>query len=148
MSGLVKTVDISELDVIVDKLRGLPDRQPILMRSVAALVRSQTKERIDTEKRAPDGTEWPDWSERYAARRKSHHSLLMGEGNLLLSINEQNTNVGDDFAEVGSNLVYAAAQDQGYAKRNLPAREFLGLSDGNKREIEVEIADWLGASFA
>jgi len=145
MAGISKTVDISELDLMAAKLQGLKDEQPILMRSVAALMRSQTQERIDTEKRAPDGTPWPQWSERYARTRKSHHSLLESSGDLLASIAEDS---GSDWAEVGSNLVYAAAQDQGFEDNNLPAREFLGLSDENKREIHAEISDWLGASFA
>ena len=39
-----------------------------LMRQLGAAVESQTKRRIQDEKRGPDGRRWPPWSERYAAR--------------------------------------------------------------------------------
>jgi len=108
---------------------------------VGGMVEDQTRRRIDAEKRAPDGTPWAPWSQRYADRiarrnRTSARSLLIGRGDLLGSI--QNYTAGPDVV-VGTNLEYAAPHQFGLPGETgggIPARPYLGLSIDNGREIE------------
>jgi len=118
-----------------------------LLDIVGALVVSQTQRRIHEEKRAPDGTEWDDWSDAYAGHKhgaKGHephpgqlrnadgHSLLELFGNLLTSITHV---VHDNEVEIGSNLAYAGAQNM--------TRPFLGLSDANESELDRLVSSYL-----
>ncbi|CAA0097613.1 Uncharacterised protein [BD1-7 clade bacterium] len=111
-----------------------------LLPSLATEGESQTRRRIETEKTAPDGSPWLAWSEGYTKTRHSNHSLLENEGNLLDSITADHN---ADTAIWGSNLPYAAAQQFGYKKRNLPAREYLGLSQANRADMIAIIDNWV-----
>jgi phage virion morphogenesis protein len=102
----------------------------------------QTRRRIQQEKESPDGTPWPEWSERYAETRHGGHSLLQGEGSLLDSIQ---ASPEGSTAIWGSNLVYAALQNFGGdpVGINVPSREYLGLSEENLADIEQLAIDWI-----
>lgn len=113
-----------------------------LQEGLAAEVEDQTRRRISEEKAAPDGAEWPDLSAKYAAK-KAHVSsggLLESGGDLLDSIHSE---LSGGAVEVGSNLVYAAPHQYGWDKKNIPQREYLGLSDENKRDLDSLVSDWL-----
>ena len=73
-------------------------------------------------------------------KRHGGHSLLEREGGLIDSITSDSR---DSEAIWGSNLVYAAAQNFGYENNNLPAREFLGLSEENTQDMLALIDDWI-----
>lgn len=110
---------------------------------IGVLIENSTKRRIANEKATPDGEAWADWSDSYAASRKSGHSLLQGEGDLLDSI--QSYTSGTDI-EVGTNLVYGAIQHFGGAevgRPGHPAREYLGLSDLDRDDITELATDRL-----
>lgn len=111
-----------------------------LLEDVGAEVESQTRRRIQSEKTAPDGEAWDPWSERYALTRHGGQSLLQGEGALLDSIQHL---VDSNEAVIGSNMVYARAQNEGNPDQNLPAREYLGLSPENIRDVDDVMNDWL-----
>jgi phage virion morphogenesis protein len=114
---------------------------------IGGLVEDQTKRRIADDKTAPDGDRWASWSARYAARIKKRNrttarSLLVGEGNLLGSI--QNLVAGTEI-QVGSNLEYAAVHQFGSTDGlTIPARPYLGLSSADRAEIEDLIVTRLG----
>lgn len=112
--------------------------------AVGQLIENQTKERIATGKRSPDGEPWSAWSRAYAQTRSARHSLLVGDdANLMGSI--QNYTMGR-VAEVGTPLIYGAIHQFGGAgagKPGLPGREYLGLSDEDRREIEALVIDSL-----
>lgn len=137
------------VDVEVDRgsLQRLQDalnrfrRTPLthLNDAIAAEVVSQTQHRISTEKTAPDGKAWEEWSESYAKHRHSGHSLLMNEGDLLGSIVAERS--GSEVI-VGSPLKYAAAQQAGYAPRNLVARPYLGIAQKNETSLAAILDDW------
>lgn len=125
-----------------------------LLEGIGQEVEAQTRHRIQEEKRAPDGSEWPDWSEKYAASRHgaraAHgphpgqlraaggHSILQLDGHLLDSI--QFVVEGDDVL-IGSNMVYAATHQ--FGRGAIPKREFLGLSEQNADDIEQLTAEFL-----
>jgi len=140
-------VDLSGVERLVkrlEQLRHMGTRG--LMDAVGAEVESQTRRRIAEEKESPQGDPWPAWSQDYAATRHGGHSLLQGEGHLLDSITYA-VGISGDYAEVGSNLVYAAIhQFGGQAGRNravtIPDRPYLGLSEDNLRDLAGLVDDW------
>ena len=141
MSGAVIQVDIEGLDVVEQRLLALGrDDWSGLLDAVGGVVESQVRRRISDLKRAPDGSAWPAWSDDYAKTRHSGHSLLENEGDLLDSV--QYVVQGDEL-RVGAAVDYAAAQQYGREEVNLPAREFLGLSDEDASEVVKTIDDFL-----
>lgn len=119
-----------------------------LLRVVGAEVESQTRIRIQEEKRSPEGELWPSLAfsteERYEDLGKStdRSRLLQFEGRLLDSI--ESMVMGDDLL-IGSNLEYARVHQMG--SDTIPAREYLGISDKNQLDIEQMVADFIGDLF-
>ncbi len=103
-----------------------------LLATLAFAGEVQTRWRLATEKASPAGEAWPTWSEVYAARRHGGHALLENEGALIDSI-ESGTD--GDTAFWGSDLIYAATHQYGDDDRNIPQRQYLGVSSNNKREM-------------
>ena len=108
-----------KLNAVLDTLARQPS--PDLVRAIGEEVVQQTRDRIEDEKRAPDGTPWQPWAPAYAATRGAQHSLLIDTEDLLSSIK---TIQRGNAVQVGSALVYARRQDT--------ARPFIGLSDQNE----------------
>jgi phage virion morphogenesis protein len=136
-------VDFAELQRRVDAISDMDTRH--LMDSIGAEVTTQTQRRISDEKTSPDGVAWPKWSDAYAKTREGGQSLLLNEGDLVRSITHV-VELGGREVDVGSNLVYAKIQNFGGAKvgkPNLPAREWLGLSNENKRDVQMVSSDFL-----
>ena len=116
-----------------------------LLRRMGAEVKTQTKERIQSKKRAPDGTPWKPWSADYAATRHANHSLLINEGHLQNSISFRST---ADVVSIGSHLEYARIHQLGGKTRKgivLPARPYLDveLEDPEGRhDLEDILGNW------
>lgn len=140
MAGVSLQFQLTELAEVQKFLNDLGsfDREQLLD-EVGAELESQTRRRIAEEKETPEGDAWAEWSPDYQKTRHSGHSLLMNEGDLLDSI--QYNLLGAAAVEVGSNLVYAAAQHFGF-KGNL-GREYLGLSADNRQDIDLIVADFM-----
>lgn len=137
MTGVAVETDVR---IPVSALMRLSDDELALIAyDVGTLIEDQTKVRIADEKTAPDGSEWPAWSEAYAETRKSHHSLLVDQGNPGLLDSIQNYTTGLQ-AVVGTNLVYGAIHQFGSEDGKLPAREYLGLSAEHGTAIEDLVA--------
>lgn len=142
MAGVNFTFDTSDYQVVVDALarwaRGAG--MAALNRAMAAEVESQVRRRIEDERTSPEGNPWADWSPGYAATRHGGHRLLQNEGDLLDSINALAT---ADRAEVGTNLVYGAVHQFGFAAKNIPARPYLGLSSENAEDVMDVVETWV-----
>ncbi|BCS94612.1 Mu phage tail completion protein GpG [Desulfoluna limicola] len=138
-TGIIITHDMAKLTQRLDRLTHLALDD--LLDNMGSEVENQTRRRISDEKTAPDGSDWPEWSERYAATREEHHSLLQGEGDLLDSMTYD---VEGDAVVVGSPLVYAAIQHFGgeAVGKALPPHPYLGLSDENEEDLMALIDDW------
>lgn len=136
--------------LVIDLRRMLPFRQRLRMLSSMRLGRlyqvlgseleSQTRRRIAEEKSAPDGENWDEWSEAYAARRPKRGGLLDLDGGLVESIAFE---VTGDAIVVGSNLVYALVHQEGFDKKNIPARPYLGVSDENLEDLGQLVIDFI-----
>ncbi|USH01069.1 phage virion morphogenesis protein [Grimontia kaedaensis] len=135
------------------ELRGIERLNRVLLRltkvdtqeamgALANLVESQTRSRLEDDKRSPDGNLWPAWSDSYAATRHGNHRLLENEGHLIDSLVSV---VRDDGAEVGSNLVYASTHQYGDSRRGIPQRAFLGVNDDDLFALEAALNAWADA---
>lgn len=144
MAGSSLDIDLSQLTRVQRALLGVSStRMDDLLGAVGTEVESQTRRRIDDEKRSPEGELWAPWSERYAKTRHSGHSLLQSEDHLLDSI--QHLVMGADL-QVGSNLVYANVHQEGF--EDIPARPYLGTSRDDEQDILGVVDDFLGTQMA
>ena len=147
MAGTVLQFDLSGISRLEKRLAKLahPDTRSLLD-ALGAEGESQTRRRLDEEKTGPDGKAWPEWSERYAATRRSGQSLLVAGGDLLDSIQHL---VSGDTAEWGTNLIYGAIQQFGGEEvgMNIPPRPYLGLSPENMADLEAVVDNWVDAQL-
>ena len=133
------TFDTSDVLRVMRRLSKLINPAiPDLMERFGIIVESQVKQRIQDEKKSPDGDDWPDWSDAYAESKPQRGSLLQLENNLLESIQFL---LSGKEVEIGSNLVYAAVHQFGF--KGIKAREYLGLSPDNDEEIAETLNIWV-----
>jgi phage virion morphogenesis protein len=130
------TIDASGLEQMARALNAISEgvRTNRALLGVGAIVTSQTRHRIDSEKRDPWGKSWPRWSPEYAKTRHANQSLLMSSGLLRDSITHQITRSG---VIVGSNRFYAKWHQEGTSK--MPERAFLGIGPDDAEEIEQTV---------
>lgn len=155
MSGFALQYELRNFAGITEHMARLENLDKSgLLEAIGAELESQTRRRIQEEKKSPDGEDWAEWSATHAATRHGGQSLLQGEGNLLDSIQFV---VTGDQVEVGSNMVYAGVMQYGAkqgefgrSSRNgpipwgdIPAREYLGISDENAADIVAVANDWI-----
>lgn len=143
MAGAQIRVDVRDLERLAGSLDAPGHELRDLSELLAGEVESQTRRRVQVEKRSPAGVPWAPWSPSYARTRHGGHSLLRSRGGLLDSL------VADASADgfvVGSNLVYAATHQ--FGRGNIPARPYLGMNRENERDLEVLAAEWLDDYFA
>lgn len=165
MTGVAITTEIDGIDRLNARLDRLarPDL-PRLLHQLVAEGESQTRRRIESERRGPDGEPWADWSERYAAGRHHGHSLLIASGHLRDSI----TGYVDGLAAGwGSNLAYAAVHQFGYdgavhvaersrtvrtrggrdaSGRFLPSQTSTRVTAAHERHLHIPARPYLGIS--
>ncbi|PRA87925.1 phage virion morphogenesis protein [Ochrobactrum sp. MYb29] len=124
-----------------------------LAEGIGRLVQEQTRQRIEEEKRSPDGGAWKP--------NITRTSILYRSGALSRSIDYIAT---PDSVMVGSALVYARIHQLGGVIRpngakalafmignqlhlvqsvTIPARRYLGLSSANQSEIVDATEDWM-----
>tara|TARA_R110001599_G_scaffold234896_1_gene434125 strand:+ start:284 stop:724 length:441 start_codon:yes stop_codon:yes gene_type:complete len=116
------------------------------MKSIGEEMVNRTQQRF-RDKEAPDGTPWEDNSSVTEAR-KGHGRVLEGESGELAK--QFSYSATSDSVEFGSLMVYAAMQNFGGSKSafphlwgDIPAREFMGLSDDDEDEVLAILADHL-----
>ncbi|MDQ7091759.1 MAG: phage virion morphogenesis protein [Methylococcales bacterium] len=138
--GLDIQVDAGSIQRLQERLRAI-QHLPLhsLREDLAAEVVSQTQRRISDEKTDSEGNVWAEWSEDYAAKRHSDHSLLMSEGDLVDDIHFQ---VEGSQVVVGSGLIYAATHQMGDDSRNIKGRPFLGISTDNENDLIQILDQW------
>ena len=138
----VITIEIDDRE-IRDGLRALEtklgDLRPVF-RDIGEALLNSTRERFNTQT-APDGSPWAQLSPDYKQRKKKHSDLILTlNGYLRGTLNYQATR---DELRVGTPMIYGAAHQFGRPDINLPAREFLGLSDDDSAMILDTLSEWL-----
>lgn len=122
------------IDKILKKLKKTEDLRPLHKR-IGLLVSSTTKLRFN-KGTDPKGNPWKPRSSKYVERLSKQGRLgprvLILSGRLQRSISF-NSNARE--VNVGSDLVYASVHNRGYSPRNIPKRQYLGLSERDRREI-------------
>jgi len=155
VSGFAITHHLQDFERLTTRLQRMERiDKGALLDVLGNLMANQTRRRIQDEKQSPSGEPWQEWSATHAATRHSGQSLLQGGGDLQDSI--QHVVTGDQV-ETGSNMVYAGVQQRGAKQgefgrtgRNgpipwgdMPAREYLGLSEENAAELIDTANRWL-----
>ena len=134
-------VDIKGLERLQQRIARIQDMDLTgLKDAIGAEVESQTRRRLDEEKGSSEGDPWEAWSARYAATRHGGNSLLVGQGDLLDSMQYL---VDGNQIVIGTNLIYGATHQFGDGDRGIPERPYLGLSDDNLTDLEDVVDDWV-----
>jgi len=134
---------LEQLQRRIDRLTR-PDRRRLLD-AVGAELETQTRRRLSTEKKGPDGKPWAPLSPGYAAWKRKLYGdigLLELRGDLIDSIQFL---VTGGQVEVGSIQPYAAIQQFGGAEVGRPGhppRPYLGLSAENKKDLVQVVHDF------
>lgn len=151
--GVSITLDGASFGAAMARMRSLVSFDPApLMEEIAALGESQTRRRISEDKTAPDGTPW--------APNRNGTPILAETGQHLLaslawyaSAEEAVWGASWEFAHVHQEGMVIAAKNAPYltffsggswhkAKSvTIPARPFVGLSEGDRAEITDLVSD-------
>lgn len=103
---------------------------------VGEAIAEDARLRLEDDDEAPDGTQWDDWSEEYAASRTASDKLLYDEGRLSDSLDVR---MRGGVMRLESNVPYARAQMYGNPDTNLPTRPYAGIS----RDLEASLSEIL-----
>lgn len=120
-----------------------------LFTEIGSILEASARERIESTKRAPDGTPWLPISEAWIERKRERgyaEGILTMRGDLLNSITFEAGQAHVDI--IAGPTDYAAIhQFGGAAGRNhatqIPARPYLGVSAEDAAEIQEAAEDWL-----
>jgi phage virion morphogenesis protein len=118
-----------------------------LMRALGRRVEDQTRRRIASEHRSPDGKNWPALAARTIAM-KGHSRPLFNTGDMIGSLQTQ----ASTFRSTVSTGVHYAGYQQFGTKRNprgspIPPRPFMGVSDSNELDLEKVSSDFVLRQF-
>ncbi len=149
MSGEIVTIEVKD-ETLREKLASLLQSLQstrTLMANIAMSMKESAKDQFESEK-GPDGTAWPPLAESTKKRLEKHGwtgKMLRRSGGLLDSIHADH---GDDYAQIGTKLVYARIHHLGgQAGRNhavtIPARPYLPVSadGGISEDAKTDILD-------
>lgn len=148
MSGSAIALDVSDLERMSRDIAQAMNRlsnmdQAQLLHEMGVEMEGQTKERFE-EKKSPSGSPWRHWSPRYAERQRRSNpgaSILRGGGpGLYESISSRVTRQG---LVVGSRMVYAGVHQEGWAAKNIPARQYLGISRENQEDLVTIMSEFI-----
>jgi phage virion morphogenesis protein len=141
MAGSFVSVDVLGEEAIAKALNRLlsqsEDLSPAL-REIGEHMLESTQNRMSKEL-SPDGQSWEPLSINTIENKSlsgQSDKILRGYGTLADLLNYQ---LNGNQLMFGSNMEYAATHQFGREKANIPARQFLGVSDSD----EVEILDIL-----
>lgn len=128
------------LKVFTDLAAAGADLSPV-MREIAGMLADASEQAFANESDPNTGEAWKPLTESHKARRQEKGytgPILQMTGSLAASIQ---SDWGRDFAQVGSNKIYAAIHQHGgtsdmrSANAAIPGRPFLGAGDDDREEI-------------
>lgn len=157
MPGARLTVELTGIEEAERRLRALAEAGHDLtpaMRDIGEYLVRTTKDRFADE-RGPDGTPWAPLTDRTRRRKRRNTGRILTEHGFLGG--QIAYQAGPAEVEAGSPLVYAGTHQFGAEEGSfgstsgggpipwgdIPAREFLGLSDADGDEIEDILRDYL-----
>jgi phage virion morphogenesis protein len=139
MSSLIE-INTDQLQRLIRKTQTAASRDDVegLLDAVGQTAEDHARKRILQTKRAPDGEAWKPWSDSYAKyrRRQSKPGSLLHQSGDLARRMTHTVDVGSDSVDVGSNMIYAGAQQYGYD--GIPARPYLDTEPGFADSAEAD----------
>ncbi|PPS21217.1 phage virion morphogenesis protein [Brachyspira murdochii] len=149
MSAEVFITDIEEIKKLQDKLKSLKlssSEERDILEAIGTEIETQIEERFENQ-RDVSGNKWQDISQKtreYYNKKGIVGSILSRTRQLRDTIESQ---VNNSQLLTGATKVYAAVHNFGDDSRNIPQREFLGLSSDNYADIENIINEFLENSI-
>jgi len=161
---MAKTVlDLSKFATMLERaVSGKIDYRPLL-KTIRVILVSGVRGFFD-QSRDPEGVPWkPLKRPRYRPlrrgqkhrKRKSPLGIdkpLVDTGTLMRSVTAGGRGKVEEMTDtsitLGSNLIYAGVHNYGYPPKNIPQRQFLGISDEMETEIEEATADFVAEQIA
>ena len=150
MSAEVFITDIEEIKKLQDKLKNLKlssSEERDILEAIGTEIETQIEERFENQ-RDVSGNKWKDISQKtreyYNKKGGIVGSILSRTRQLRDTIESQ---VNNSQLLTGATKVYAAVHNFGDNSRNIPQREFLGLSSYNYADIENIINEFLENSI-
>lgn len=139
MSAEVFITDIEEIKKLQDKLKNLKlssSEERDILEAIGTEIETQIEERFENQ-RDVSGNKWQDISQ----KTKEYYNKKGGIVGSILSRTRQlrdtiESQVNNSQLLTGATKVYAAVHNFGDDSRNIPQREFLGLSSDNYEDIE------------
>jgi len=142
MAGVNYSIQISGQEQVIDAFNHLikraNDLEPVFSDIGEYLIESTQQRFVDEE--TPDGEPWTPLKEKTIKYKARKDKILTESGSLADTLNYQ---LNGNELLFGSNLEYAATHQFGRENANIPAREFLGLSNDDEKEILGLISDHL-----
>ncbi|MEI0606863.1 phage virion morphogenesis protein [Brachyspira pulli] len=150
MSAEVFITDIEEIKKLQDKLKSLKlssSEERDILEAIGTEIETQIEERFENQ-RDVSGNKWQDISQ----KTKEYYNKKGGIVGSILSRTRQlrdtiESQVNNGQLLTGATKVYAAVHNFGNNSRNIPQREFLGLSSDNYEDIENIINEFLENSI-
>ena len=150
MSAEVFITDIEEIKKLQDKLKSLKlssSEERDILEAIGTEIETQIEERFENQ-RDVSVYKWQDISQKtreyYNKKGGIVGSILSRTRQLRDTIESQ---VNNSQLLTGATKVYAAVHNFGDDSRNIPQREFLGLSSDNYADIENIINEFLENSI-
>ena len=149
MSAEVFITDIEEIKKLQNKLKSLKlssSEERDILEAIGTEIETQIEERFENQ-RDVSGNKWKDISQKtreYYNKKGIVGSILSRTRQLRDTIESQ---VNNSQLLTGATKVYAAVHNFGDDSRNIPQREFLGLSSDNYADIENIINEFLENSI-
>lgn len=135
--------DGSVLNALNQLQARMSDLTPV-MRAIAGVLEDASARAFENERAPSTGAAWQSLlPATVKARGGDAHPILQRSGQLAASITSA---YGKDFAEVGTNKLYAATHQ--FGRDTIPARPFIGIGDQDRGEIMDIIAQFLASPSA
>lgn len=150
MSAEVFITDIEEIKKLQDKLKNLKlssSEERDILEAIGTEIETQIEERFENQ-RDVSGNKWKDISQKtreYYNKKGGIVGSILSRTRQLRDTIESQVNNGQLLT--GATKVYAAVHNFGDDSRNIPQREFLGLSSDNYANIENIINEFLENSI-
>lgn len=139
-AALAINVEINDREVLAALRRLLAagtDMEPVF-RSIGERMLINTRSRF-VRQESPEGVAWAPLSPAYrAAKKKNKDKILTARGYLFDTLRYQASASGVEF---GTDRIYGATHQ--FGRDGIPARPFLGLSEGDRQDILSIVSDHL-----
>jgi len=141
--GINVEIDDREVIAALRRLQATGANMEPVFQTIGERLLINTRARFGKQQ-APDGSAWAPLSPAYRARKKKNpDKILTAFGYLHDTLRYQ---ASGDGVELGTDRVYGATHQ--FGRDGIPARPFLGLSDGDRQDILAIVADHLGRALS